>query len=132
MENFIVNKLPLLLVVMLSACAGDYDVNTNLDPQNFKEYFKPSEVKLYPPSELPQEAQRIAAVSGFSCQESGNAVPASIADARTDARIKAANLGANALVVDVCETEQDTESPACVSLVSCYARAFSIPVTEQP
>ncbi|MBD1390240.1 hypothetical protein IC617_12430 [Neiella sp. HB171785] len=132
MENNIVNKLPLILALLLGACASDYDVSTNLDPQNFKDYFKPSEVQLFPASELPEGAKRIAAVSGFSCQENSNAVPASIADARTDARIKAANQGANALVIDVCETEQNTESPACVILVSCYGRAFAIAATEQP
>ncbi|MBW8190444.1 hypothetical protein K0504_05290 [Neiella marina] len=116
--------LVIVLSVLVTACAGDYDVSTNLDPQNFKNYFKPSEVVVYSEQTLPENAKRAGAVSGLSCQATPHDVPASNADARTDARIKSANLGANALIIDVCETESDTREPQCVELITCYGRAF--------
>ena len=109
------------------ACTQSYDVHTNLDPENFKQYYKPSQVVLYESDQLPIGTKSIAAITGQSCQIASLDKPANLAEARTEARIAAANLGANGLVIDICETEQNTESPKCITLMSCYGRALKTP-----
>lgn len=128
LEIIIVNKaLALIVALLLSACASDYQVNTNLDRQNFENYFKPSSVIIYNADTLPEGSQRLTDVTGTSCQATPEDVPASGADARTQARIKAADVGANALVIDVCDSEVDTRNPNCSELITCFGRAFLTP-----
>lgn len=120
--------LALIVPLLLAACASDYEVNTNLDRQNFENYFKPSAVTIYNADTLPPGSQRLSDVTGTSCQAMPSDIPASDADARTQARIKSADLGANALIIDVCDTEADTRNPQCSELITCYGRAFLAPV----
>nr|WP_285817648.1 Rcs stress response system protein RcsF [Echinimonas agarilytica] len=116
----------------LVGCANNYDVSTNLDKENFTEYFKPSQVQVFESDQIPSGYKNIGSIEGMSCQQAENDVPAATADARTQARIAAANLKANGIVIDVCETEYNTESPQCLTLVTCYARALAVPSQSQP
>ena len=45
MTNKILNSL--IICLLLTSCAENYTVNTNLDKKNFEEYFAPSRVKMY-------------------------------------------------------------------------------------
>ncbi len=121
----------ILTSLLLVSCSSHYEVNTNLDPQNFENYFKPSQVQLVNPNELPADYKTINAVEGQSCQAKENDKPASDMDAINQARIAAADLEANGLVVDVCESQLNTEYPECLELITCYARAISLPDSDK-
>ena len=112
--------LTILSSVLLSACSSNYTFNSNLDGEAIDEYFKPGGVVLYKEGERPKGAFEIVGlVEGESCQESEDGVPANIADARTQARKKAVELGANGLIVKKCLlTEQKTNT--------CYTQAFCV------
>ncbi|ARD23138.1 MULTISPECIES: Rcs stress response system protein RcsF [Shewanella] len=105
---------------LLSGCASDYTFNSNLDSKAIDEYFKPTSVELFKDGERPTGAFDIVAlVEGESCQETETGVPANVADARTQARKKANELGANGLIVKKCLlTEQPTET--------CFTQAFCV------
>ena len=116
-------------VLSLNACSN-YDFSSNLDKENFDEYFKPSQVTIYDKSQLATlDYSFIAAVEGSSCQEEDNDRPADIKQARTNARIHAADLHANGIVFQACLTfEADSN---CISNIICYARALSVNLPEQ-
>ena len=107
-------------------CSQTYDVHSNVAPSNFKDYFKPSQVRLIKADQLPPGSRSLAAISGASCQVTEMDKPANMLDARTQAKIAAAELGANALVIDVCETQENTEFPKCHKLLTCYGRAIQL------
>ncbi|WP_144213810.1 Rcs stress response system protein RcsF [Shewanella donghaensis] len=119
-------SLAISSAVLLSGCAGEYSFNTNLDSEAIDEYFKPANVALFKDNDRPQSAFNILGlVEGHSCQETENGVPATIADARTDARKKAAELGANGLIVKKCMlTEQKVDN--CFSEAFCVGQAITI------
>ncbi len=109
----------------LCACQGGMTFKTNLDPSNFTEYFKPSQVDELSEAELLKARHKsLGTVSGLSCQIKDRDYIANVADARTDAKVKAVDLGANAIVFDKCVTLSDT--PACKVSVTCYAEALLV------
>jgi RcsF protein len=112
--------ITLFSTVLLSACSSDYTFNSNLDGEAIDEYFKPTSVELYIDGASPKGPYEIVGlVEGESCQETESGVPANIADARTQARKKAVELGANGLIVKKCLlTEQKTNT--------CYTQAFCV------
>ncbi|WP_220755588.1 MULTISPECIES: Rcs stress response system protein RcsF [Shewanella] len=119
-----------LSTVLLSACSGNYSFNSNLDGEAIDEYFKPSGVVLYKDGERPKGAFEIVGlVEGESCQETEDGVPANIADARTEARKKAVELGANGLIVKKCLlTEQKNNT--CYTQAFCVGQAIKTEITE--
>lgn len=114
----------------LISCSQTYEVHSNVAPSNFKDYFKPSQVKIVEPAQVPAGTRSLAAISGSSCQVTETDKPANMTEARTQAKIAAAELGANGLVIDVCETQLSTELPKCHKLLTCYGRAIQL--DEQP
>ncbi|MCG6202721.1 Rcs stress response system protein RcsF [Psychromonas antarctica] len=117
---FVVSSCTLLL----SACSH-FQFSSNLDKDNFSNYFKPSQVTVYEKDQLiGLDYVFIASVTGSSCQESVNDRPADIKQARTNARISAAELHANAIVFQSCLTFEPDQS--CISNIICYAQAFDI------
>lgn len=113
---------------LLSACSN-YQFSSNLDKENFDEYFKPSQVTVYEKTDLMElEYQLIAAVEGSSCQETKNDIPADLKDARTQARINAANMNANGIVFQSCLTFE--EDKTCVSNIICYGQALNVDVNK--
>lgn len=116
-------------MIFLTACSNLH-FSSNLDKENFDEYFKPSQVVVYTKSQLAElDYTFIAAVEGSSCQEEEKDLPADIKEARTQARINAANLHANGIVFQQCLTfEADA---ACVSNIICYGRAIDVALPDQ-
>jgi RcsF protein len=113
-----------LAALFLSACSN-YEFKSNLNPSNFKEYFKPSGVTEYSEEELAGMPNRsLGVVSGLSCQINESDDVATEVKARTDARLKAVDLGANAIKFGKCVTL--TNTPACKVSVTCYADALVV------
>jgi RcsF protein len=109
---------------LITAC-GNVKFSSNIDKENFDNYFKPSQVTVYEKSQLQGLDYRfIAAVEGSSCQEEENDRPADIKEARTNARINAAEMQANGIVFQTClNFERDT---SCISNIICYGRAIDV------
>lgn len=117
--------LSLGVLLVVSGCES-VSFSTNLDPQNFKDYYKPSMVELLSREDLNDHVYKsLGAVHGLSCQENDLQMPANEADARTDLKIKAADMGANALVVDKC-VRVEHEDGVCKVSVTCYGQALVI------
>lgn len=114
---------------LLSACSH-FEFSSNIDKDNFNEYFKPSQVTIYKKSELAElDYAFIGAVEGSSCQTEENDRPADVKEARTNARIKAANLNANGIVFQSCLTFQ--ADAACKSNIICYGKAIDVDPSDK-
>ncbi len=115
----------ILTSLILSACSG-VSFHTNLDPSNIKEYYKPSAVEVIDSeSDLDNRPYFvITQVKGMACQINDRDYIATEADARTEARIKAVDAGANAIRFGKCVRIENT--PACKVSVTCYGDALSI------
>ncbi|MGZ9897850.1 Rcs stress response system protein RcsF [Shewanella gaetbuli] len=112
------------LSLVLTACAGDYAFNTNLDSEKINDYFKVGEVTVYEGSNLPKgKFDMLSLVEGESCQEQANDAPSSISDARTQARKKAAELGATGIIIQHCIDINEPDS-VCVSRSICSGQAI--------
>ena len=120
--------ITLLSVIALSGCSS-YQFSSNLDKENFDEYFKPSQVTVYSKSDLKDlDYQLIGAVEGSSCQEEKNQLPADIKQARTNARINASNMHANGIVFQSC-LNFDADA-TCLSNIICYGRAIDVSIDK--
>lgn len=116
-------------MIFLTACSN-LQFSSNLDKENFDEYFKPSQVVVYTKYQLAElDYTFIAAVEGSSCQEEANDLPADAKQARTQARINAANLHANGIVFQQCLTFETDAT--CVSNIICYGRAIDVTLPDQ-
>ncbi|WP_413694144.1 Rcs stress response system protein RcsF [Psychromonas sp. KJ10-2] len=119
------NRLLVLTLLILIAGCSDYQLHSNVDKENFETYFKPSKVTVYDKQQLLDlEYTVLGAVEGSSCQIDEIDVPASEAEARTEARINAADMNANGVVFQSCINFERDES--CVSNVICYGRALDV------
>ncbi len=121
-------KLIIVLGLFLSGCSN-YSFNSNLDKENFDEYFKPSQVKVYEKTDLTDKQYLfVATVEGESCQRDDRDPVATPADARTQARLAAADTGANGIIFNACITL--TEDSICQASVVCYAKAIKVAEPE--
>ncbi|PKF61832.1 hypothetical protein CW745_11005 [Psychromonas sp. psych-6C06] len=112
----------LISIIILTGCSN-YQFSSNLDKDNFEEYFKPSQVTVYSKSDLVNlDHQLLGAVEGSSCQQKSNQPPADIKEARTNARINAANMHANGIVFQSCINFEADKT--CLSNVICYGQAI--------
>ncbi len=119
------------LVLLLSACAGDYKFNTNLDGEAIDEYFKVSDVAVFEGNTHPSVPYAIIGlVEGETCQESANDAPASISEARTLARRAAADKGANAILIKKCMVFEE-QGQGCFSRAVCIGQAIKTPETDK-
>ncbi|WP_232784951.1 Rcs stress response system protein RcsF [Psychromonas sp. MB-3u-54] len=116
--------------VLLSTACSNLDFSSNLDKKNFDDYFKPSRVTVYEKSQLQNlDYKFIAAVDGSSCQQEEKDRPADIKEARTNARINAAEMKANGIVFQNCLTfERDA---SCISNIICYGRAINVKLSDE-
>ncbi|MCL1042085.1 Rcs stress response system protein RcsF [Shewanella marisflavi] len=120
----------ILSALLLSGCAGEYTFNSNLDGKVINDYFKVGEVKLYQET-LPKGSYELKGmVEGESCQVRTQDVPASISDARTQARRAAADKGANGLIIKGC-TLVEQPGNTCVTQALCVGQAILLPTTEK-
>ncbi|MBR9727408.1 Rcs stress response system protein RcsF [Shewanella intestini] len=120
--------LALASTLLLSACAGDYAFKSNLDGDAINEYFKPGDVTLFTDGQLPKGQYKILGlVEGLSCQHTENEVPATKRQARTQARRKAADLGANGMIVQNCHLIEEPDN-TCHTQAMCVGKAIQLPV----
>ena len=123
-SNLLTKSLLASSVLVLTSCSN-FEFKTNVDPSNFKEYFKPSYVSEVTEAELETMPNRsLGLVEGVSCQIKDTDEIATEADARTKARIKAVDLGANAIKFGKCV--HLTNTPVCLVSVTCYADALVV------
>ncbi len=116
---------PTFTACLLTACSS-VSFDSNLNPHNFSEYFKPSQVETVTYAELADKTYSVlGAVHALSCQQNADDFPANAADARTELKRKAADMGANALVIHQCVRAEDTG--ACTLSVTCYGDAIYVP-----
>ncbi len=113
-------------LLLLTGCAGSYTFRSNLDKQNFKDYFKAGEVRVFHAGDLPMSAyQTMGSVTGEACQTSDKDKAASEEDARTEARKAAADLGADGIIIRGCAALNESDS-RCLSHVLCSGQAVKI------
>ena len=118
----------LLITLLMTGCAKINDVSTNLDRDNFKNYFSPTTVNIYnSEKDFKGKAKFIGLVEGESCQEKAHhALPNEI-DARTEARRQAFKLQANAIIFSQCVLiEDDKAAKYCIASTVCYGRAYKV------
>ncbi|NKF51112.1 hypothetical protein G3R49_11150 [Shewanella sp. WXL01] len=113
-------------LALLSGCAGEYTFNSNLDSQAIDEYFKPGEVTLFDKGVQPRQSYEILGlVQGQACQQTVNDAPADKAQARTEARRNAADMGANGLLIQNCHVIDEPDS-SCQSQALCVGKAIKL------
>lgn len=110
--------------LLVSACQ-DVAVETNISPKNFEEYFKPASVDVYTKDTiLEQRYHSLGMVAGLACQEKPEDFIARESEARLDALVQAADMGANGIVYGKCIRLERTQ--ACYVSVTCYGEAFVV------
>lgn len=120
--------ITLFAVLFLTGCSN-YSFSSNVDKENFDDYFKPSQVTVYSKSDITDlDYQLLGAVEGSSCQQRSNQLPADIKEARTKARINAANMKANGIVIQSCINFEADDT--CLSNIICYGRAINVTIDE--
>lgn len=117
------------LVMLLSGCAGEYTFNSNLNGEAIDDYFKASDVAVYENGLPKGQFEPVGLVEGESCQIGENDAPASIVEARTIARRKAADKGANGLLIKTCFVSPE-QSQQCISSAICIGQAIKIADTQ--
>ena len=122
--NIIQKLLTITFIALIAGCSS-YQVNSNVDKDKFEDYFQPSTVTIYQKGQLEElEYTILGGVEGSSCQEKAKDIPADEREARTKARINAANMNANGITFQSCiNFPQDA---ACVSNVICYGQALDV------
>lgn len=118
------NLIIISTLTLLSACSNGPSVETNLDKENFEEYFAAGNVTVFQnEDELPGKVISLGLVEGESCKAKENDIPANAADARTMAREKAASMEANAVIFTSCTLIEDQQ---CLEMMVCYGKAFQV------
>ena len=131
-KNITLNKRNTATVILVSlltvGCAKINDISTNLDRDNFKHYFSPTKVKIVESEkELTGKYKFVGLVEGESCQAKAHHAAPNEIDARTQARRKAYELEANAIIFSRCVMiEEDQAAKYCVASTVCYGRAYQV------
>ena len=113
-----------LLAVALSGCAG-WGFNSNVSPDGIKDYYKGDSVRLYSKAELEGvNYVTLGSVEGEACQITADEAPPKEADARASVRRRAADMGANGLLLDRCIRFDDM--PGCIEQVLCSGQALKV------
>ncbi len=118
----------LIVSLLASGCAKINDISTNLDRDNFKNYFAPTKVKIVKSEkDFTGKYQFIGLVEGESCQEKSHHAAPNEIDARTEARRQAYKLDANAIIFSQCVIiEEDKAAKYCLASTVCYGRAYKV------
>lgn len=120
---------------LITSCSNRF-VSTNLDKDNFNQYFSASHVKIYnSEQEFNTRYQLIGTVEGQDCQiKAHHAVPDEV-NARTQARQQAFDKQANAIIFSHCallpqeqlaQLNNSNDAQQCHAIVICYAKAYAI------
>lgn len=114
----------LAILFVITGCSSDYTFSTNLDRENFRDYFAPSRIKVYQSISPPAQFKSLGKIVGESCKRQDNDVPPTIDAARIDAQRQASRIGANALIIEHCSTIKGKEAKPCVEVVRCSGQAI--------
>ena len=115
--------------LLMCGCES-FTFDSNLSPKRFVDYYKPSTVEVMSAEELESlKRKKLGTVEGLACQVKENDYIATEADARTDAKLKAAAKGANVVTFGKCTRLEDTT--ACKVSVTCYAEAYVVDEQQQ-
>lgn len=130
--------------MLISACASRYSVSTNLDNENFKNYFSPTKVVIYKDeqamlaqSNSANDAKKkkyhyLGAVEGEDCQAKEHHQAPDEINARTNARRTAFELGANAIIFSGCALIENNEADKqCIATIVCYGKAYRISANNE-
>lgn len=110
-----------LSLAALGGCASQWQLNTNLDPEAIESYFAPASVAMLNSGD---GRPLLGPVAGEACQQPDHP-PISAADARTALRAKAAELGAEAVVIADCVEFNGKDSPPdCLRFIQCHGHAY--------
>ena len=113
-----------LLAVALSGCAG-WGFNSNVSPDGIKDYYKGDGVQLYSKADLEGvNYVTLGSVEGEACQIKADEAPPKEADARASVRRRAADMGANGILMDRCIRFDDM--PGCIEQVLCSGQALKV------
>lgn len=114
--------------LFIASCASNYTISTNIDPNNIKHYFGPTQVMIYQDeSEFTHRYHYIGMVEGESCQAKQHHNAPDKITARTNARRKAYQLQANAIVFTGCsDAIKDSGDKQCHASVICYGKAYQV------
>ncbi|XQW86587.1 Rcs stress response system protein RcsF [Thalassotalea piscium] len=114
------------ILLAISACSQNISVSSNIDPDNFRNYFSASKIKIVSDeTELTTPYKFIGLVEGTACQEKAHYQVPDEVEARTDARKQAYNLHANAVIFTACTLISNNEAnKQCVATRVCYAKAY--------
>ena len=113
-----------LLAVALSGCAG-WGFNSNVSPDGIKDYYKGDGVQLYSKAVLEGvNYVTLGSVEGEACQIQADEAPPKEADARASVRRRAADMGANGILMDRCIRFDDM--PGCIEQVLCSGQALKV------
>lgn len=131
MNTYKKNKLLLTVLCLLTltvSCTNQYNISTNLDRENFKHYFSPTSVNIYKDENLfPAKYKFIGLVEGQDCQRKAHQAAPDDITARTDARRKAAEMKANAIIFTGCAPiVLEKITAQCLQSIVCYGKAYQI------
>ena len=123
------------LFLLLAGCSTN-NISTNLDKENFSDYFSASNVKIYSSEKsINAHYQFVGAVEGQDCQmKAHHAAPDEI-NARTQARQQAFKKNANGVVFSGCalltheqlsQMNGSNDAQQCYAVVVCYAKAYAV------
>lgn len=121
-------SIMILVALLATGCAKINDISTNLDRENFKNYFSPTKVKIVASEkDFTGKYKFLGLVEGESCQEKAHHAAPNEIDARTEARRKAYKLEANAIIFSQCVMiEDDKAAKYCVASTVCYGRIYKV------
>ncbi len=121
-----------VFILLIVSCSSKFDTSTNLDAENFTNYFAPSNVTIYTSTnEFKTQYKYMGLVEGENCQAKAHHAKPDDVMARTEARKKAYQLKANAIIFTGCALLPD-ESTAkqCVASTVCYGQAYYVEPTS--
>ena len=133
-RRLVTRSMILLSAILLTNCS--YTVSTNIDEDNFTDYFSANKVTIFENlAELQRQSgqsyKSLGLVEGESCQvKKHHAAPSEI-DARTSARKLAYKQGATAIIFSGCATINNQMgshlslgNQQCISTLVCYGQAY--------
>lgn len=125
-----------VMVISVAACNSNYQLSTNLDKENFQQYFSAAEVKIYEnESDMPARHKFIGLVEGQDCQEKSHHAEPDEISARTQARQQAFEQKANGIVFTGCaalapehlaQLSQSNDAQQCHAITICYGKAYLV------
>ena len=114
-----------LLALALSGCANNWGFNSNVSPEGIKDYYKGDGVTLYNKEQVSElNYVTLGSVEGEACQINATEATPKEADARASIRRRAADMGANGLLLDTCIRFNDM--PGCIEQVLCSGQALKV------